>query len=64
MSDQPLIIERLFDAPITNLWDALTKNEQMKKWYFQLAEFNRSSDLNFSLQENPKKMWSSCICAG
>jgi uncharacterized protein YndB with AHSA1/START domain len=39
MSSQPFIIERIFDAPITKVWDALTKNEQMKKWYFQLEDF-------------------------
>jgi uncharacterized protein YndB with AHSA1/START domain len=39
MSSQPFVIERVFDAPVTKVWDALTRNEQMKKWYFQLADF-------------------------
>lgn len=39
MSNQPFVIERLFDVPVTKVWDALTKNEQMKKWYFQLPDF-------------------------
>ena len=39
MNSQPFVIERVFDAPITKVWDALTENEQMKKWYFQLADF-------------------------
>jgi uncharacterized protein YndB with AHSA1/START domain len=39
MSEQPFMIERVFDVPITTLWDALTKNEQMKKWYFNMADF-------------------------
>ncbi len=39
MSNQPFVIEREFDAPVSRVWDALTNNEQMKKWYFQLADF-------------------------
>jgi uncharacterized protein YndB with AHSA1/START domain len=39
MSNNPIEIERLFDVPSTKVWDALTKNEQMKEWYFQIAEF-------------------------
>ncbi len=39
MSNQPFVIEREFDAHISQVWDALTNNEQMKKWYFQLPEF-------------------------
>jgi len=39
MNNQPFIIERLFDVSVSKVWDALTKNEQMKKWYFQLPDF-------------------------
>jgi uncharacterized protein YndB with AHSA1/START domain len=39
MSEQPFVIEREFDVPVTKVWDALTKKEQMKKWYFDLADF-------------------------
>ena len=39
MSNQTFVIERVFDVPVTKVWDALTKNEQMKKWYFQMRDF-------------------------
>jgi uncharacterized protein YndB with AHSA1/START domain len=39
MSSQPVVIERTIDAPVSRVWDALTQNEQMKKWYFNLADF-------------------------
>jgi len=39
MNDQPIVIERVFDAPVTKVWDALTINEQMKKWYFDISDF-------------------------
>jgi uncharacterized protein YndB with AHSA1/START domain len=55
MSDQPFVIERLFDAPIANLWDALTKNEQMRKWYFQLAEFKPVVGFEFQFTGKTKE---------
>ncbi len=39
MNNQPFVIERVFDVPVEKVWDAITINEQMKKWYFQLADF-------------------------
>ncbi|MBK7233941.1 MAG: SRPBCC domain-containing protein [Saprospiraceae bacterium] len=39
MKDQIIQVERVFDASIKNVWRALTEKELMKKWYFDLAEF-------------------------
>jgi uncharacterized protein YndB with AHSA1/START domain len=39
MNNKPYVIEHVFDAPVEKVWDAITKNEQMKKWYFQLEDF-------------------------
>ena len=38
MSD-PIIVERTYNAPIEKVWNAITDREEMKKWYFELAEF-------------------------
>jgi uncharacterized protein YndB with AHSA1/START domain len=40
MSNQPFAIEREYNVQISKVWDAITNNEKMKKWYFQLPEFN------------------------
>ena len=48
MSNHPFVIERLLDAPVSRVWDALTKNEQMKKWYFDLADFQPVVGFEFS----------------
>ncbi len=48
MSHHPLIIERMFDAPAPKVWDALTINEQMQKWYFDLADFKPVVGFEFS----------------
>jgi len=39
MNTQPFIIERTFNAPIEKVWNAITDKDQMRKWYFDLAEF-------------------------
>ena len=39
MNTQPFTIERTFNAPIEKVWQAITDKDQMKKWYFDLAEF-------------------------
>lgn len=39
MKAEPFVIERTFDAPIAKIWKAITDKEEMKQWYFDLAEF-------------------------
>lgn len=39
MNPQPFIIERTFDVPAMKVWEALTNNEKMKQWYFNLPDF-------------------------
>jgi len=39
MSTPPFVIERTFDAPVSRVWKAITNKEDMKQWYFDLAEF-------------------------
>lgn len=31
---KPIIVEQTFNSPIQVVWDALTKEEQMKQWFF------------------------------
>jgi uncharacterized protein YndB with AHSA1/START domain len=48
MNSQPFVIERVFDVPVKNVWDALTQNEQMKKWYFNLPDFKAVPGFEFT----------------
>ena len=50
MSSPTFIIERFFDAPGQKIWDALTQNEQMKKWYFNLPDFRPVVGFEFSFK--------------
>ena len=48
MTDKPIVVERLFDAPASKVWKAITDKYEMKKWYFDLAEFK--AELGFTFQ--------------
>lgn len=48
MNNQSFVIERAFHAPIATVWQAITDKEQMKKWYFDLAEFKPEVSFSFS----------------
>ena len=39
MSNKPLVVERTYNATPDRVWQALTDPEQMRQWYFDLADF-------------------------
>ena len=39
MPATPITIERTYNAPVEKVWKALTDKEQMKQWYFDIADF-------------------------
>ncbi len=48
MSAQPFVIERTFNAPVAKVWDAISNRDQMKLWYFDLAEFKPEVGFEFT----------------
>ena len=48
MKNLPFIIERVFNAPVARVWKAITSKEDMKLWYFDLAEFKPEVGFEFS----------------
>ena len=48
MSNQPLVMERIFKAPIELVWKALTNKHEMKKWYFDIPDFSLEVGKEFS----------------
>lgn len=47
MKNAPFIIERTFNAPTTKVWKAITDKDEMKQWYFDLAEFKPEVGFEF-----------------
>ena len=35
----PIVKQVLIDAPVAKVWKAITDKEDMKQWYFKIAEF-------------------------
>jgi uncharacterized protein YndB with AHSA1/START domain len=55
MKDEPVIVERTLNAPVEIVWKAITNNEQMKQWYFQLKEFKPEVGFEFHFSGGPDK---------
>jgi uncharacterized protein YndB with AHSA1/START domain len=38
MKNEPLVMERQFDAPIQQVWEAITDTSIMQHWYFDISK--------------------------
>jgi uncharacterized protein YndB with AHSA1/START domain len=48
MKSEPFVLERIINAPAAKVWSALTNKDEMKKWYFDIAEFKPEIGFEFS----------------
>lgn len=55
MDQQPIVIERTYNAPVEKVWKALTDKEQMKEWYFDIADFKPEVGFEFEFIGKGKK---------
>jgi uncharacterized protein YndB with AHSA1/START domain len=55
MSTAPLVLERVYNAPIEKVWTAISDLEHMRKWYFNLDEFKPEVGFEFHFYGNGKK---------
>lgn len=53
MNTQPIVFERVFNAPAAKVWTAITDKSEMKKWYFDLAEFKAEIGFKFEFKGGP-----------
>ncbi len=44
---QPIKMERIYNAKVKKVWQAITDNNQMKQWYFDIAEFKPEVGFEF-----------------
>ncbi len=55
----PLIIEILYQTPVSKVWNALSVNSEMKHWYFDIKEFKTEIGFEFDFiggtEEKPYK---------
>jgi uncharacterized protein YndB with AHSA1/START domain len=50
MKAEPFVIERILNAPVERVWKAITDKDQMKQWYFNIAEFKPETGFEFSFE--------------
>jgi uncharacterized protein YndB with AHSA1/START domain len=48
-----VVIEHTFDAPVEKVWDAISNNDSLKQWYFNLPEFRPEVGFEFEFQGAP-----------
>ncbi len=48
MKNKPIVIESTYNLPISELWKAITDKDEMKQWYFDIAEFK--AEIGFEFQ--------------
>jgi uncharacterized protein YndB with AHSA1/START domain len=47
MKQESFVIERILDATIKKVWEALTDTNEMKQWYFDIASFKPEVGFEF-----------------
>jgi uncharacterized protein YndB with AHSA1/START domain len=48
MKAEPIVFERIYEAPISKVWKAITDKDDMKQWYFELSEFKPEVGFEFT----------------
>lgn len=52
---EPVVKEVLINAPASKVWKALTDKEDMKQWYFEIAEFKPEVGFEFQFKGQGQK---------
>jgi uncharacterized protein YndB with AHSA1/START domain len=58
MKDEPVIVERVYNAPAEKVWQAITDKQLMKEWYFDFEEFKPEVGFEFQWYgDDGEKKW-------
>ena len=52
MEKQSFVIERVYEAPVSNVWKAITQVGFLKQWYYDLPEFRPEVGFEFRFESN------------
>lgn len=47
MNKNPIIVEAVYNAPVSKVWQAITDKDQMQKWYFDVSDFKTEQGFEF-----------------
>ncbi len=62
LKNAPFVIERIFNAPSTKVWKAITDKNEMKQWYFDLEEFKPEVGFEFQFSGGPPERMYLHLC--
>jgi uncharacterized protein YndB with AHSA1/START domain len=54
MNKDTIVIERVYNVPVSKVWKAITNKDEMKKWYFQLEDFRPEVGFKFQFFGGPE----------
>ena len=55
MKNNPIVIEKTFNAPVAKVWNAITNKNEMKKWYFDIENFEPVIGFKFQFSGGSKE---------
>ena len=53
MNTSPIVKEVIINATVLKVWKAITDKDEMKQWYFDLAEFKPEVGFEFQFEGGP-----------
>jgi uncharacterized protein YndB with AHSA1/START domain len=53
--NQSLVVERVYHAPVSRVWKAITDKNELKQWYFALSDFRAVPGFEFEFSGEGKK---------
>jgi uncharacterized protein YndB with AHSA1/START domain len=53
--NDPIVMERTFNATSQDVWDAITDRDKMKEWYFDIKEFKPEVGFEFQFYAGDDK---------
>jgi uncharacterized protein YndB with AHSA1/START domain len=62
MKNEPVVIERIYNAPVKAVWEAITDKDKMKEWYFTLEKFKPEVGFEFRFTGGSKEKQYLHIC--
>lgn len=50
MKSEPIIIERVYRAPVQRVWSAISDKDEMRRWYFNVSDFKPEVGFEFQFE--------------
>lgn len=55
MTQGPIIVEQILNAPVDKVWKAITDKVLMRKWYFNVSDFKPKVGFEFTFEGGNEK---------